>query len=599
MKAARNITKSLAAKLIIALGLLIIIGAGTSWYTLINTEKKNLLNNAIQYAASFSDLVRRSTRYGMLTFHRESIQHILESIGSRKDIKRIRIFNDEGRTFYSSRREEIGHMVNRSSVACRGCHMNPQKPFATLTGKNRWTIYQGSEGYRILTLVDPIYNEPSCYTAACHMHPPGQKILGILDTDFSLSSVDKNIRKQTIEITIYGLVLMGVSSLILYLILKILILRPLSALSNAMEKVAAGDVRQKITIFSRDEMGLLAHTFNMMIEDLKVAKERIDNWTQTLEEKITEKTGEIKRSQDKLIQAEKLAALGRLTSDVAHEIRNPLTAIGGFAHRLHKLVINGKEKEYTEIVITEVEKLEKILKNVLIFSRHARFHLERYALEEIIRNTVRVYKDLCAEQSIGLDAEVEDNLPYLLMDKDQVRLALDNLITNAIDAMSGGGTLKITAGKEHLHNVVFVYIRVSDTGQGISEDKLLRIFEPFFTTKEIGHGTGLGLSITRKIIEEHSGFIKAESTAGRGSTFSFYLPHQSDEESLNVQCWEYMKCEGKRDASIKCPAYPNFGRICWVVAGTFCEGKVQGIYAQKWEDCKKCDFYIKVNNKEI
>jgi hypothetical protein len=92
-------------------------------------------------------------------------------------------------------------------------------------------------------------------------------------------------------------------------------------------------------------------------------------------------------------------------------------------------------------------------------------------------------------------------------------------------------------------------------------------------------------------MEEHGGFIKAEGSNGNGSTFSLYFPQQSDEESAKIKCWEYMKCGRDKDATAKCPAHANFGRICWAVAGTFCEGKVQGTFAQKYENCMKCDFY--------
>ncbi|MCL4477120.1 MAG: ATP-binding protein [Nitrospirae bacterium] len=594
-----RIAKSLAGKLIIALGLLIVIGAGISWYTLIDTARKNLLNNAIRHAASYSDLVRRSTRHSMLTFHREAIQHTLESIGSREDIKRIRIFDSKGRIFYSLQKNDIGQLVNRTSPACIGCHIDPEKPSITVAGKNQWTIYKGKEGYRILTFVDPIYNEPSCYTAACHAHPQNQRVLGILETDFSLSSVDENIKKQTIEITIYGIVLISISSILLYFILRKLVMKPVSTLSHAMEKVADGDLTQTVTLTSQDEMGLLAKTFNVMTKDLNIAKERMENWTKTLEDEIAKKTDELRKSQAKLIQAEKLASLGRLTADVAHEIRNPLTALGGFAHRLSKVVTQEKEKEYADVIVCNVNSLEKILRNVLAFSREARYHLERHNIEEVIHDVLIIYEDLCKEQLINREIKIEEHLPPLLIDREQVRQAFSNLITNAIDAMPHGGTLKVIAGKEDLHNAIYIYLKVSDTGQGIPEDKLPMIFEPFFTTKEISRGTGLGLSITRKILEEHGGFVMAESTMGKGSTFSLYFPYQSEEESLKIKCWEYMKCGRDKDATIKCPAYPNFGRICWVVAGTFCEGKVQGTFAQKYEDCKKCEFYQKINKREI
>jgi two-component system NtrC family sensor kinase len=594
-----HIKQSLAAKLIIALGSLVVIGAGISWYVLIDTARKNLLNDAIRYCASYSDLVRRSTKHSMLTFHREDIQHILDSIGSREDIKKLRIFDSEGRIFYSSQKNDIGDLVNRTSPACIGCHIDPEKPSVSLKNKNQWTIYKDQKEQRILTFVDPIYNELACSTAACHAHPQHQRVLGILETDFALFSVDENIKTQIIEITIYGFVLTGISSIVLYLILRKLVMKPVSTLSHAMERVADGDLTQTIVLTSQDEMDLLAKTFNVMTKDLNIAKEKMENWKQTLEEEITKKTDKLRRSQDKLIQAEKLAALGRLTADVAHEIRNPLTGLGGFAHRLYRIVTGAKEKEYTEVIIEEVNKLEKILKNVLTFSRDARLHLATHTLGDVVHDVVKLYSEACVEQSIVIRIELGENLLQILIDIDQVKQALSNLITNAIDVMPHGGTLTIAAGEEMLHDVPFGFLKVSDTGAGIPCDKLPQIFEPFFTTKEIGHGTGLGLSISRKIIEEHGGFISAESTVGEGSTFTLYFPYQSGEESLKMQCWEYMKCGRDKDATMKCPAYPSYGRICWVVSGTFCEGKVLGTYAQKYEDCRKCEFFQKVHNREI
>jgi hypothetical protein len=190
-----------------------------------------------------------------------------------------------------------------------------------------------------------------------------------------------------------------------------------------------------------------------------------------------------------------------------------------------------------------------------------------------------------------VELSVEKDLPPILMDKDQVRQAFTNLIANALDAMPRGGTLKIAAGTEEVNDVRYGFLRVSDSGIGIDEDNLQVIFEPFFSTKELGRGTGLGLSITRKIIEEHGGFVRVESVRGEGSIFSLYFPQPGEKLAGEQNCWEYMKCGRDTDASTKCPAFPHFGRVCWVVAGTFCEGKVQGTFAQKYENCGKCDFY--------
>lgn len=594
-----RITRSLSAKLIFTIGIIIVLGGGISWYILIRAERKTLTENAIRHLSFNSQLIKKATRYGMLNFHREAIQQIINDIGSAENIVGARIFDSKGKVFYSSRGNELGRMVDRTSPACIGCHSDPQRPSITLTSKNQWTIYDSKKGYRILTYIEPIYNEPSCYTSVCHAHPSGQRVLGILETDFSLAHVDHVIAQRIKVVTAYAVVFTIATFLTFYIIIKALVLKPVSALSSAMKKASDGDLSQTITVSSQDEMGLLASTFNAMIKELENARQKMSRWTKDLEDEVAKKTDELKKSQEKLIQAEKLASLGRLTADVAHEIRNPLTSIGGFAKRLCKIASNDKEKEYADTIRCEVGRLESILRDLIAFSREARFHLERQDVEHFIRETIMIFEDICKDQNIRVDIKVMEETPKILIDSDQARRALANLITNAIDAMPEGGILAISSGLEEINNVEFVYIKVSDTGVGIPGERLPYIFEPFYSTKEIGRGTGLGLSIARKVIEEHGGFIRAESIFGKGSTFSLYFPYQADAEYTKVQCWEYMKCGRERDATIKCPAYPHFGRICWVVAGTDCEGKVQGTFAQKFEDCRKCEFYQKRISKEV
>jgi len=589
---------SLAGKLVVIIGLLILSGSGIFWYASIRADKRDLMDNSVAFISSFSEMIDRSIRYDMLINHKEHIQRALESIGSTEAIKRVNLFSNDGEIRYSSEKGMIGRRVNETSPFCVGCHADRSRPRETLLKGKQWTIYDESGGHRVLSFVEPIYNEPDCFTAPCHVHSREQRVLGVLTTDFSLSAIDRLINGKMINTSLFMLLFLTVTTLILYLIFWRFVLRPITVLSKGMERVTSGNLSQMVPYPSKDEIGKLALTFNLMTTELRTSRQKMEAWTHTLEEEVEKKTLVIKKAQDKLIEAEKLAALGRLTADIAHEIRNPLSALGGFGRRLQKIVAGKKEKEYSDILVAEVNRLEHILRDILSFSRDAKFHFERMPVTGVVKDSIATYSELCTEHAIEVIVELNTDFP-VLMDKMHARQAIDNLLSNAIDSMPNGGILAISATVETENSIDYVTVHVSDTGTGIPEDKLSLIFEPFHTTKVIGHGTGLGLSITRKIIEEHGGFIKAANNRKSGITFSLYFPYQSNEDLLGIPCWEFMKCNRDVNSELRCPAYPNFGRACWVVAGTFCEGKVQGTFAQKYEDCSKCDFFKKASQTEI
>jgi signal transduction histidine kinase len=230
------------------------------------------------------------------------------------------------------------------------------------------------------------------------------------------------------------------------------------------------------------------------------------------------------RLQEELVQAEKLSALGRLTANVAHEIRNPLALIGGFARKLHRNLSAGtKDREYWDIIISEVNRMEKILKNVLTYSRETSLNKEKYNISEIIDSVMRTYQNAFEKQN-ALIEKFYGPLPTIPVDKDQVWIVLNNLFSNALDSMPEGGTLTVRTENGALSGGKYVTITVSDTGKGIPQEKINAIFEPFFSTKVLGRGTGLGLSISKKIMEDHGGRITAKSTAEEGTTFKLYFP---------------------------------------------------------------------------
>lgn len=234
-----------------------------------------------------------------------------------------------------------------------------------------------------------------------------------------------------------------------------------------------------------------------------------------------------KKLQKQLIEHEKLSALGRLTANVAHEIRNPITVIGGLAKRLEMSgSLMNKGKEYLELISLEAKRLENILKNVLTFSDKTIFHRQEQNINEVVNELLSIYEDRCKGRSIRIQKQFSD-VPKIYIDKRQVKEAIKNLISNATDAMPNGGILTITTNKDILNRKSYVTVKITDTGTGILEEEKGMIFEPFFTTKVAKKEIGLGLPITKKIIEGHGGCIKVDSTIGAGSTFSIFFPYRA------------------------------------------------------------------------
>jgi PAS domain S-box-containing protein len=235
---------------------------------------------------------------------------------------------------------------------------------------------------------------------------------------------------------------------------------------------------------------------------------------------------ERERLQKQLIETEKLSALGRMMANVAHEVRNPLTALGGLARRLDRRIPDGtKEKEYTGVIISESARLERILKNVLTFTKEPSPHRQEQDLSEVIEESLRPFAASLQKKSIELRKALAQ-IPPVLINREDVKEVIGNLLSNAIYATPAGGSITIGTAREYLEGAPYVTVKVTDTGPGITEDRLGLIFEPFYTTKPVGpgHGIGLGLSTSRKIMEEHGGLIRVESKPGAGTAFSLFFP---------------------------------------------------------------------------
>lgn len=228
----------------------------------------------------------------------------------------------------------------------------------------------------------------------------------------------------------------------------------------------------------------------------------------------------IKAAREKLAEEEKLGALEQMMDEVAHEVRNPLVSIGGFARRVYDNLPEGNpNKKYMEMIIEDVARLENMIKQLIELKTIAISYIEPININDVIIKALNIYEQEFEEKAIDVETELMDNPPLIPADKNQLEKAIANVIKNSIEAMVAETRVlkiasRISGGR--------MEIQISDTGKGISRDKLKNIFEPFFTSKI--YGPGLGLTFTLKIIQDHRGTLSVESEPGKGTTFTIRLP---------------------------------------------------------------------------
>lgn len=290
------------------------------------------------------------------------------------------------------------------------------------------------------------------------------------------------------------------------------ITQPILQLTQGAKSIGSGNLDHRIPITSQNEVGILAGEFNQMAVKLK---ESYSN----LEQKVEEKTSQ-------LLRAERLAAVGELAAEVAHEINNPLGGLRNFASMLENEPENiSQTKKYATLMLEGLKRVEMIVKRLLTFSRPYKLNISENNINTIINSSLEFIEHRIEPDQVLIRKELKDSIPPVFIDADHISQALINILVNALDSMPNRGelTIKTDACKKHGECVT---VSIADTGCGICDVNIDKIFEPFFTTKnkEGEQGLGMGLAISKRIIEDHHGEISVESKVGQGTTFSICLP---------------------------------------------------------------------------
>lgn len=488
-------------KLIAVVGCTIFITIAIFAYAIINSYYRELILHVTEGAHQLSETVKSGTKYDMLANHRDKVHRTIDAVAEQEGIEKVRIFNKEGEIIYSSARDEMGGMVDKQAEACYACHTADQ-PLEALSISERTRRFINEDQTQNLGIINPVYNEPSCWQAACHAHDSSQKVLGVLDITMSLESVDKQVGEYRIKLVIFAVTVIALLSLLLWFAVRHLISKPVNRLLEATNIVSSGDLSHKIPVKTNDELGNLARAFNTMTDKLSEAQRQV-------------------------YQQDKLASLGRLAAGVAHEINNPLTGIMTYASLMLRESKGecGKEEDLN-VIVREAKRCREIVKGLLDFARQAPSRKARLNLNEIINHSLAITDNQLALSNVVVKKHLDDKLPDIVGDANQIQQLLINLIVNGVDAIGKkGGEIVICSEKIEgsADKSGIVQLSVADNGCGMKPEVLNRIFEPFYTTKGQG-GTGLGLAVVWGIVEKHEATINVTSDVNKGTKFTIRFP---------------------------------------------------------------------------
>jgi two-component system NtrC family sensor kinase len=416
--------KKIGFRLIFVVAFTTLIIIGVFAYFNVKSQSSSLISEVERHANQLGETVVSSTRFDMMLNQRDRIQQIINSIGTQPQIRDVRIINKFGEIIYSSDSTNINKMVDKRAESCYACHAE-DKPLEQISITERTRIFRiHPDSNRVIGIITPIYNEKSCWLSDCHAHPKDQKVLGVLDVSISLAEVDKAILSSEWKIVGFSVIAILAVGLLIAFFIRRWVSRPVNDLLNGTLQVSQGNLNYTIKEMGDDEIGKLGTSFNNMTK--KLAEARMQ-----------------------LFQSDKMASLGRLAAGVAHEINNPLTGVLTYSSFLLKRTKDNPEfQEDLKVIVRETIRSREIVKSLLDFARQSVPKKIDADINEIIIKAVSVIDNQLSINKVKIVKQIDNNLPKITVDSNQMEQVFINLFVNACDAIGNtSGTITLTTQK--------------------------------------------------------------------------------------------------------------------------------------------------------